>query len=128
MLKIRLKNGEEYEALPGTAIYPSYNSNARNRFEIHMKSDAMDITQFIALFSADNTSEIHIINEVEVDGKTNTVDTAYFDYSVIASIGLQRSMQVDVETGNPTENIELVAVLEQLTFVEKQLKALGINI
>ncbi len=36
MLKITLKNGKEYGALDGTAIYPSSSPNARSRMEIHM--------------------------------------------------------------------------------------------
>ena len=41
MLKITLKNGKRYDALDGTAIYPSGSPNARSRMEIHMGEDAM---------------------------------------------------------------------------------------
>ena len=48
MLKITLKNGKEYGALDGTAIYPSGSPNARSRMEIHMAEDAMTAAEFEA--------------------------------------------------------------------------------
>ena len=41
---------------------------------------------------------------------------------------MQRSAATNLETGEPVEVVALVAVLEQLTYVEKQLKAMGVNI
>ena len=48
MLKITLKNGKRYDALDGTAIYPSGSPNARSRMEIHMSEDAMTAAEFEA--------------------------------------------------------------------------------
>ena len=50
MLKITLKNGKRYDALDGTAIYPSGSPNARSRMEIHMGEDAMTAAEFEAAF------------------------------------------------------------------------------
>ena len=36
MLKVTLKNGNEYELLEDTTVYPSGSPNARSRMEIHM--------------------------------------------------------------------------------------------
>ena len=41
MLKVTLKNGNEYELLEDTTVYPSGSPNARSRMEIHMGEDAM---------------------------------------------------------------------------------------
>ena len=40
MLKVTLKNGNEYELLEDTTVYPSGSPNARSRMEIHMGEDA----------------------------------------------------------------------------------------
>lgn len=128
MTKIKLMDGVEREVFESTAIHPSYNTNSRNRLEIYMDSSAMSLSDFVSLFSEANTEEIHIIGEVNLDGKTKTIDTAYFGYSYVSSVGLQRSSTTNLETGEPVEVVALVAVLEQLTYVEKQLKAMGVNI
>lgn len=128
MLKIKMADGVERDVLENTVIYPSYNTAIRNRFEIHMDSEAMSLDDFIALFSDENTSEIHLINEINADSEVQKTDTVYYDYSIISSIGLQRAMSSDIKTGEPTETINLVAVLEQPTYIEKQLKSLGIKI
>ncbi|WP_278886255.1 hypothetical protein [Ruthenibacterium lactatiformans] len=90
MLKITLKNGKEYGALDGTAIYPSSSPNARSRMEIHMSEDAM---------------------------------TAY---CLVASIGKKRVSKTDIATGQVVEEMHLVAELEQRTYIEQQLAALGL--
>ena len=128
MLKIKLADGVEREALENTAIHPSYNSNSRNRMEIYMDSSAMSLSDFDSLFSESNTDEIQIIGEFDLNGKKKTTDTAYFGYSYVSSVGMQRSAATNLETGEPVEVVALVAVLEQLTYVEKQLKAMGVNI
>ena len=52
---------------------------------------------------------------------------AYFDYSIIASIGKKRVSSTSTSTGEVSSALELVVELEQLTYIEKQLKALGIQ-
>ena len=124
MLKIRLANEKEYEVLPSTVIYPGY-GNARSKFEIHMTEDAMSLDDFVALFVESNTAKIRLIEELDNEQKT---DVTYYDYIIVASVGLQRVTDVSVQTGEPNVSVELVAVLEQLSYIEKQLKTLGINI
>ena len=50
MLKVTLKNGNEYELLEDTTVYPSGSPNARSRMEIHMAEDAMTAAEFEAAF------------------------------------------------------------------------------
>lgn len=121
MLKVKMKDGKEYPVLSNTAVYPSY-SLARNRMEICMAEDAMTIDEFERIFTEDNTSEIHLI---DTDSKS---DVAYYNYSVIASIGKQRKSSIAVESAQQVNTVELVVVLEQLTYLEVQLKNLGLTV
>lgn len=116
-----MANGNEYPVLPSTAVYPSY-STARNRMEIRMAENAMAIGDFEKIFTESNTSEIHII---DTESKS---DVAYFNYSVVASIGKQRTSTIAVESSQQVNTVELVVVLEQLTYLEVQLKNLGLTI
>ena len=69
MLKITLKNGKEYGALDGTAIYPSSSPNARSRMEIHMSEDAIDSAEFEVCFSGlkPTTEEIRLTRTADAD-------------------------------------------------------------
>ena len=68
MLKITLKNGKEYSALDGTAIYPSSSPNARSRMEIHMSEDAMTAAEFEAAFMDEAaTEEIRLTRTADAD-------------------------------------------------------------
>lgn len=118
MLKIKLANNSEYEVLENTAIYPSYGAG-RNKMEIHMDVNSMTVEEFEGLFTEANTSEIHLLNDES--------DMAYFDYSIIASVGKKRVSSTSTSTGEVSSALELVIELEQLTYIEKQLKALGIQ-
>lgn len=121
MLKVKLKSGYEYPVLPTTAIYPSYSAD-RNRMEICMAEDSMSITEFEKLFNEYNTSEIHLIDT------ENGSDVAYYNYSIVSSIGKRRKSSVSVESAQPVTTVELVVVLEQLSYLEIQLKNLGVVI
>lgn len=123
MLKIRLANEKEYAVLPSTVIYPGY-GNTRSKFEIHMDQDAMSLNDFVALFTEENTKEIRLIEELEKGQKT---DVTYYDYIIVSSVGLQRVSNISVQTGEQTNSVHLVAILEQLTYIEKQLKALNVQ-
>lgn len=50
----------------------------------------------------------------------------YADFTYPRSIGKQCVTKVAYATGEPVEEVHLVATLEQLTFVERQLAALGL--
>ena len=121
-LKIKLKNGNEYEVLQQTVVYPSGSPALRSRMEIHMAADAMGLEDFAALFGDAQTSELHLINT-----ETGS-DVTYKNYSLVASVGKQRVDETDYTTGTSTSSLQLVVVLEQLTYIEQQLAALGVQI
>ena len=121
-LKIKLNNGDEYEALMQTAVYPSGSPALRSRMEIHMAADAMGLEAFAALFgNVQQTAELHLVNT-----ETGS-DVTYKNYSLVSSVGKQRVDETDYTTGTSTSSLHLVAVLEQLTYIEQQLAALGIQ-
>jgi len=121
-LKIKFKNGNEYEVLTQTAVYPSGSPALRSRMEIHMAADAMGIEAFAALFGdTRQTAELHLVNT-----ETGS-DVTYRNYSLASSVGKQRVNETDYTTGASTSSLHLVAVLEQLTYIEQQLAALGIQ-
>ena len=122
MLKIKLKNSDEYEVLTQTAVYPSGSPALRSRMEIHMAADAMGLEAFAALFGdGQKTAELHLVN-----AETGS-DVTYKNYSLVSSVGKQRVDETDYTTGASTNSLHLVAVLEQLTYIEQQLAALGIQ-
>lgn len=121
MLKIELTNSTEHEVLRETAVYPSNNPNLRSRMEIHMAENAMTSAEFEALLSnTANTGEIHIVNDATQS------DIAYFGYTLISSIGKKRVTTADITTGKTTDELHLVADLEQLTYTEQRLAELGL--
>ena len=114
MLKITLKNGKEYTALDSTAVYPSGNPNARSRMEIHLPEDAMPVDTFAAIFADENaTSEI-------------IYDTLYKQYCIVTSVGKKRITNTNFSSGQVSEAMHLVVELEQRTYIEQQLAALGL--
>lgn len=120
MLKIKLADGAEYDVLENTAVYPAYGAG-RSRFEIHMAADAMDTAVFEALFTDESkTCELRLIGD--------QFDTAYFHYVIVSAIGKKRVERTSPTTGEVMACLELVAELEQLTYIEQQLRALGIAV
>ena len=134
MLKITLKNGKRYDALDGTAIYPSGSPNARSRMEIHMGEDAMTAVEFEAAFMDETaTEEIRLTRIADEDDLAKGVkkgdmiyDTLYQHYCLVANIGKKRVSKTDIATGQVVEEMHLVAELEQRTYIEQQLAALGL--
>ena len=134
MLKITLKNGKRYDALDGTAIYPSGSPNARSRMEIHMGEDAMTAVEFEAAFMDETaTEEIRLTRIADEDNLAKGVkkgdmiyDTLYQHYCLVANIGKKRVSKTDIATGQVVEEMHLVVELEQRTYIEQQLAALGL--
>ena len=134
MLKITLKNGKRYDALDGTAIYPSGSPNARSRMEIHMGEDAMTAVEFEAAFMDETaTEEIRLTRIADEDDLAKGVkkgdmiyDTLYQHYCLVTSIGKKRVSKTDIATGQVVEEMHLVVELEQRTYIEQQLAALGL--
>ena len=134
MLKVTLKNGNEYELLEDTTVYPSGSPNARSRMEIHMGEDAMTTAEFEATFMDETTTEeIRLTRIADEDDPARGIkkgdiiyDTLYQHYCLVASIGKKRVSKTDIATGQVVEEMHLVAELEQRTYIEQQLAALGL--
>ena len=134
MLKVTLKNGNEYELLEDTTVYPSGSPNARSRMEIHMGEDAMTAAEFEAAFMDETaTVEIKMQGIADADDPGRGIkkgdvlyDTLYQHYCLVSSIGKKRVSKTDIATGQVVEEMHLVAELEQRTYIEQQLAALGL--
>lgn len=127
MLKVTLKNGNEYELLEDTTVYPSGSPNARSRMEIHMAEDAMTAAEFEAAFMDEAaTAKIRLTKTTDEDNTKIVIDTVYQHYCLVASIGKKRVSKTDIATGQVVEEMHLVAELEQRTYIEQQLAALGL--
>ena len=127
MLKVTLKNGNEYELLEDTTVYPSGSSNARSRMEIHMAEDAMTAAELEAAFMDEAaTAKIRLTKTTDEDNTKIVFDTVYQHYCLVASIGKKRVSKTDIATGQVVEEMHLVAELEQRTYIEQQLAALGL--
>lgn len=76
------------------------------------------------LFEQQKNGGLREVCEAMVDGVPYT--NIYADFTYPRSIGKQCVTKVNYATGEPVEEVHLVATLEQLTFVERQLAALGL--
>ena len=134
MLKITFKNGKEYTALDSKAVYPIGNQNARSRMEIHFPEDAMPVDTFAAIFADENaTSEIRMTRTVDEDNpekgqKAGDIiyDTLYKQYCIVTSVGKKRITNTNFSSGQVSDAMHLVVELEQRTYIEQQLAALGL--
>ena len=123
MLKITLENGSAYEVLHETACYPSMSTTARSYLEVHMSEDAMTLDEFYALMTDSEATKKITLQNIDAEKPYTNV---YADFTYPRSIGKQCVTKVNYATGEPVEEVHLVATLEQLTFVERQLAALGL--
>ena len=134
MLKITLKNGKEYAALDSTAVYPSGNPSTRSRMEIHLPEDTMSVDTLAAIFADEEaTSEIRMTRTVDEDNpekgqKAGNViyDTLYKQYCLVTSVGKKRITNTNFSSGQVSDAMHLVVELEQRTYIEQQLAALGL--
>ena len=126
MLKITLENGSAYEVLSDTACYPSVSTTARSYLEVHMSADAMTLDEFYALMTDSEATKKITLQNIDAEKPEKEYTNIYADFTYPRSIGKQCVTKVNYATGEPVEEVHLVATLEQLTFVERQLAALGL--
>ena len=126
MLKITLENGSAYEALHETACYPSVSNTARSYLEVHMSADAMTLDEFYELMTDSEATKKITLQNIDAEDPKKEYTNIYADFTYPRSIGKQCVTKVNYATGEPVEEVHLVATLEQLTFVERQLAALGL--
>ena len=128
MLKVTLKNGNEYELLEDTTVYPSGSPNARSRMEIHMAEDAMTAAEFEAAFMDEAaTAKIRLTKTTDEDNTKIVFDTVYQHYCIVTSIGKKLVSTTSHETGETTEVMCLYVTLEQRTYVEQKLYEMGVS-
>lgn len=130
MLKLKFADNTEKEVLQDTVIYPSGSPSIRSRMEVHIAADAMSLPDFEALMSDPaKTGTLRLIEtgSDEAGGEAVLRDTAYSAYTLVSSVGKQRVDKLNYTSGQPASEVHLVAVLEQLTYIEQQLAALGVQ-
>ena len=66
------------------------------------------------------------LQNIDAENPEKEYTNIYADFTYPRSIGKQCVTKVNYATGEPAEEVHLVASLEQLTFVEQQLAALGL--
>ena len=126
MLKITLENGSAYEVLSDTACSPSMSTTTRRYLEVHMSEDAMTLDEFYALMTDSEATKKITLQNIDAEKPEKEYTNIYADFTYPRSIGKQCVTKVNYATGEPVEEVHLVATLEQLTFVERQLAALGL--
>ncbi len=78
MLKVTLKNGNEYELLEDTTVYPSGSPNARSRMGNPHGRDAMTAAEFEAAFMDEAaTAKIRLTKTTDEDNTKIVFDTVY---------------------------------------------------
>lgn len=133
MLKLTLADKSEYEVLPQfTAVYPSFSANARNRMEIHMRENIMTLEQLDALFSDKKKTDTITLTEIDESVAPNKVKHSliYSKYNYVTSVGKEIVTIPNFTDASipPVTETHLVVKLEQLTYTEQQLEALGIKV
>lgn len=119
---IKLSNNIEYPVISTgdncTRAVPSGNANVRSKMYVYMADDAMTLTEFAALFTEENLETVTL--------KGDGFETIFSNYTVVQSVGRELVTEVDTSTGETVSEYRLLAKLEQLTYTEQKLKALGV--
>ena len=101
-------------------------TTARSYLEIHMSADAMTLDEFYTLMTDSEATKKITLQNIDAENPEKEYTNIYADFTYPRSIGKQCVTKVNYATGEPVEEVHLVATLEQLTFVERQLAALGL--
>lgn len=87
----------------------------------------MTTAEFEAAFMDEAaTAKIRLTKTTDEDNTKIVFDTVYQHYCLVASIGKKRVSKTDIATGQVVEEMHFVAELEQRTYIEQQLAALGL--
>ena len=98
----------------------------RGSLEVHMSADAMTLDEFYELMTDSEATKKITLQNIDAEDPKKEYTNIYADFTYPRSIGKQCVTKVNYATGEPVEEVHLVATLEQLTFVERQLAALGL--
>lgn len=117
MLTITFADGTTIEALDDTTVYPSGSPSVRSRMEIHLAENEMDLEAFEALVSdEEKTQTITFV-------KTGQYTNVFTNFCILTKVGKELVSVVNNNTGEASEEMHLVARLEQLTYTEQLVKA-----
>lgn len=86
----------------------------------------MTLDEFYALMTDSEATKKITLQNIDAEKPEKEYTNIYADFTYPRSIGKQCVTKVNYATGEPVEEVHLVATLEQLTFVERQLAALGL--
>lgn len=126
MLKIKFADDSELEVLDSTTIYPSSNVSVRSKMVIHAADYMMDLSSFEKMLAdKEKIKEIRLIRTDEYGDVVSEV--VYSNYVILSNVGKRRIDDVNYINGFASSEMHLVAELEQLTYIEQQLAAMGIE-
>ena len=86
----------------------------------------MPMELFYALMTDAEATKKIVIQNIDVRQPEKEYTNIYTDFTYPRSIGKQCVTKVNYATGEPVEEVHLVAVMEQLTYTERKLAALGL--
>ena len=125
MLEIIFNEGNSYEALNDTTVYPSGSSMVRSYMEIHLPEDAMTIEAFESILTNEYKAKRITLKKTNDDGDVLFEDV-YSNFIYNAEVGKKTYEKIDTATGQTVTEKHLVARQEQYTFIEQKLHDLGI--
>lgn len=120
---IKLSNNNEYPVCStgdySTRVVPSGNANVRSKMYVYMSVDVMPLEEFIELFTNETNLE-------SITLKDESFEHVYENYTIAQYVGKELVTEINPNTGEALQEYKLVARLEQLTYIEQKLKALGL--
>lgn len=122
MFKIKFTNNKEFEYLEAFETEEFYNGSNRRTLTVHCTENAVDLSKLNAILS----DEENLVNLVLINTDINA-ENIYSNYVLKLEIGVKNK-----KTANETPDIpaiyenRLIFKLGQRTYIEQQLKKLGI--
>lgn len=122
-MKIIFKNEEAFEYIEAMETSTFYDNANRRMLQITMATDAVALETINAIISDEtNLTQIALVNEEE------NITNYYDDYQIKMSLMVKPEVVGTDENGVDIKEERIVFKLGRLTPIEKQLKALGIQL
>lgn len=122
MKTIIFNNKKTIQCCDETLCYPSNSANVRNYIEVWLPESAMTFEEFEALCKDESlTANI----KIQTKGEGNP-ESSFDLYDYPTEIGKKEYEIHDFSAGTTTKEMRLFARLEQLTYIERKLKELGL--
>ena len=121
-MKIIFKNEETFEYIDALETSTFYDNANRRMLQITMSKDAVSLEKINDILSDEtNLTQITLVNEEE------NITNYYDDYQIKMSLTVKPEVIGQDENGADIKEERIVFKLGRLTTIEKQLKALGIQ-